>query len=253
MGQAKLRGTKEERIRQAQERVKLENQNIQDKKEQVDLPLYRFFETKEYADTFANGEIWISTLKECRKHDDPQQGDPDEGSMTYQQGVLIIENRVITQEDYDIAHSASIGIPEPGTFVKGPITLIGNSKTRFINNAYLLCTTSDPNAITKQSNNWKYGVKINLPKEDFHKIVTSAFDNKRIILTKDKHGWAKYGDNRVFYDYKRPPTDLAFIKPNRHAVQSEYRFLWISNEEHDYKKGILLNCPSLKPYLEKLY
>jgi hypothetical protein len=43
--------------------------------------LYRFFKCLEHAQNFADGRIWISTLEACRKHEDPQQGDSEEGKL----------------------------------------------------------------------------------------------------------------------------------------------------------------------------
>lgn len=210
------------------------------------LPLYRFFNTEEKAEALLNGKVWLSTLQKCREYDDPQQGDKHEGTAIYKTSIKT-GDREVNKEEQQRALYAGVGIADG----LKDITLRSIECDFVIPNGYILCTTNDPKSLIKQSPEWRFGVQINLNQSQFFILITRALMRRGIRLKVISHGWADYDTQRIFYDYKKPPQNLAFIKPNLHKHQSEYRFFWEADEEHNYKEGILIDCPEIKPFLEK--
>lgn len=219
------------------------------------LPLYRFFKSERDAECLLDGKVWVGTLKKCREFECPQQGDKEEGASTYHIVKFSIVNRIITERDHRIMSHSPIGInlPPPGEFYNGSINL-GNVKVHHqIPNGFLLCTTNDPNRLREQSKEWKYGVEINLRQSKIFEILTSAIINHGIPIMKRHHGWADYDTSRTYHDPLEAPLNLAFIKPDLHRCQSEYRFFWEAPYGYVYPDGVLVDCPEIKPYLKKLF
>lgn len=210
------------------------------------LPLYRFFASKERADQFANGEIWISTLAECRKHEDFHQGDADEGSNTFhissfESGTTEqeIESKILNRLRFD-TNGAKIIMKDC------------KSKTS-IKNAFLLCTTKNKD-IENLSDKWKYGVQINTTSKKLNFLLNaSLIFNNKVPVVSNLYGITNYNISRDFSDINNPPPHSAFLKPQIHASQEEYRFYWECPRNYEYKNGILVKCESLKKYLKKLY
>src|SRR4051812_31281980 len=50
--------------------------------------VYRFFQEEQHADALVDGLVWLSTLEECRRYEDPARGDRDEGTLTYNTGTI---------------------------------------------------------------------------------------------------------------------------------------------------------------------
>lgn len=217
------------------------------------LPLYRFFKEKCHAECFLDGKVWISTLQKCREFECEQQGDPYEGTSIFQQEYLVIENRYITEHDYQTARHAGMGISPPGTFQNGRIVISKNTKTTSIPNGFLLCTTNTPSDLQAQSSEWKYGVEITLRPSKLFELLTYAISRQNIPITSRHHAWTNYDTKRNYHDYKQAPQNLAFIKPNLHRMQSEYRFFWLASSKYNYPEGVLINCPEIKSYLKKCF
>lgn len=245
MGEAKQRGSFYKRKSQALERQALENKT---------KPLNRFFKNKEQALAFLDGDVWISTLQKCREFEDPQQGDIDEGSSTFHQEFLTIKNRIITEEDIAIANLVGVRLPAAGSFYDGEIVLENNLGKTLIKNGFLLCTTNDPVSLQAQSPEWEYGIEINMNPDDFFRYLTMSLLIKKIPISKGRHDWADYDTARIYRDYTQKLENLAFLKPNIHKKQSEYRFFWETRNHFEYPpNGILIKCPQVKPFLRKLF
>ncbi len=217
------------------------------------LPLYRFFRTPELAQVLLDGKVWISTLKKCMEFECPQQGDKHEGTSIFNQEFLVIENRYITEDDYQTALHAGIGIAKPGTFYPGRMVLKKNKRFTQIPNGFLLCTTNMPSSLQAQSVEWKYGIEIGLKPSKFFQLLTQALHRHDIPIASRHHNWTDYDTSRVYHDYRQAPKNLAFIKPDLHRAQSEYRFFWEAPYGYDYPDGILIDCPEIKPHLKKLF
>lgn len=221
---------------------------VEDAKRFKGLPLYRLFEEEWQAESLLNGKIWISTLEQCRNFEDNQQGDKHEGSSIFNFSMNAI-NRYPTNEERKHALYCGIDIgPNCHAF-------IGNAKRiNQISNGFILCTTNNPLALQKQSNAWKYGVKIDLPPRKFAYLLFISMLREGIELSSTfHHGWTKYGSERNYYSLETEPQRLAFLKPQEHENQSEYRFFVMATENFKYpEKGILINCPEIIQYLSKI-
>ena len=219
------------------------------------LPLYRFFKEPWQAEALLDGKVWIGTLKNCREFECPQQGDRDEGTSTFHQQKLLINNRIVTKEDHLIMNHMPIKgfLPPAGEFYKGCIDLSNNIVKKNIPNGFLLCTTNAPADLQSQSTEWNHGVEITLRQSKFFKLLMTAMIRQGIPIINYRHAWANYSVSRLYSDVNNAPQNLAFIKPDRHKAQSEYRFFWEAPKNYDYpKEGILIDCPEIKPYLKKM-
>lgn len=256
MGEAKKRGNFNERKNLAlsvKANIELDNENYQNTDEQ-ELLLYRYFNEERYAESFLNGNVWISTLQKCREYEDPQQGDLYEASTIYNHKPIRIQNRIITKEEVESLNHAGISLGvEAGEFVKGPIDINNNTTIRQIFNSFILCTTTNPNHLQSQSNEWRYDVKINLPYEHFHTILTREMMRKFEHFDYVDHGYAIYNKSRYYSSPNNIPDNIMFLKPNFQEKQSEYRFVWKVKDLNNYGDGILLECSDLKPFMERLY
>lgn len=224
-------------------------EQIEDAKKVKGLPLYRFFPEEWQAQCFMEGKIWLSTLERCRSYEDEQQGDRNEGSSKYTLN-LNTTNRFINEEDVIAAAHAGIMIGDMCFNFQ-----INNSQvTNVIRDGFILCTTNDPDSLIKKNNIWKYGVKIDLEPRKLAYFLTNAILRENIpISTPFKHGWTKYGDFRNYSNYKDKPSNTAFLKDEIHKEQSEYRFFVEANDSYIYpNEGILIDCPEIIKYLEKI-
>ncbi len=195
MGEAKKRGTWEER----------RNQALAAKR----FPLYRFFKSKERAKTFLEGKIWVSTLQECRNYEDAQQGDKGEGTSFFTTSIHTNGGRLTTPQLEAAMHGGVYIHPD-----NIGITINSIEYHREIDNGYLLCTTSDPKLLMQQSLEWQYGVELLLPADELHCILTNAFQRQGINIAHCKHGWADYKTKRSYSNYKEAPEHLAFVSQN---------------------------------------
>ena len=230
---------------------------VEDANQLRGLPLYRFFKNEREAECLLDGKVWISTLQKCREFECPQQGDKAEATSLYHIVDFSIDHRVITEKDHWIASHSTIGgidLPPPGEFYDGCLSLRNVGIHRKIQNGFLLCTTNDPDKLQEQSNEWKYGVEITLRQSKIFEILTRAIIKKGIPIRQNRHGWADYDTSRIYHDPLEAPRNLAFIKPDLHRHQSEYRFFWEAPYGYVYPNdGVLVECPEIKPYLKKLF
>lgn len=218
------------------------------------LPLYRFFKNEWEAECLLDGKVWISTLQKCREFECPQQGDKKEGTSTYHQLHLSIDHRIVTEEDHLVLKHLRIGInlPPPGEFYNGSINLSNNMMSEHIPNGFLLCTTNMPESLKAQSSEWRYGVEITLRQSKIFKLLTHAILRQNISIITSHHAWADYDTSRTYHNPLKKPQHLAFIKPDLHRGQSEYRFFWAAPYNYEYPGGILIDCPEIKPYLKQI-
>lgn len=224
-------------------------EQVEDAKRFKGLPLYRLFEENWQAESLLNGQIWISTLERCRSFEDDQQGDQYEGSSIYNFS-LNTGNRSPTAEEIKYLAHGGVDIgPNCSNITIGKGTTVNR-----ISNGFLLCTTNDPEKLKKQSSSWKYSVKIDLPPKKLALLLTNSMIKQGIPLSCSfSHGWAKYGSERHYNNPELEPQRLAFLKPEKHMDQSEYRFFTIATNNFNYPDdGILINCPELVPYLYRI-
>lgn len=99
------------------------------------LSVFRYFDEAWKADALAAGDVWISTLGECRNYENPAQGDREEAHETYNSGY--IRGNGDNPALVEIGRRCGIEIG-PGC---QNITLSNNTRITSIPDAYVLCTT----------------------------------------------------------------------------------------------------------------
>jgi len=180
--------------------------------------LYRHLDRPEYAQNFAEGRIWISTLRACRKYEHEERGDSDEGIITYRDDLLG------DGADPDFRQKAeAFGI----RIGEGASVNIRNAWiTTTIYDAYVLCLTDRcDHEIGKDFG--PHCVRIHDPVL-FAGAVTRAL-HERVYLPRADMGSVNY-DGREFSGQPKPRThNPVYLKPVRYASQREYRIAWYPN------------------------
>jgi hypothetical protein len=199
--------------------------------------VYRIIHGAGYADSLAAGEVYLSTLSECRKHEDPERGDTREAKRTYHTGP----DRVFGKDAQGSHVFKQLG---PRVF-SGPVdgvSLADCSATVQILDAFVLCTSAfylpdDLASLGKQC------VRIDRPRQ-FFEIVTREVAKKYPIGPPDIR--------RVIYaprDYsgmESPSGDLGFVKPpDPYAKQREVRMLWVLSGKPRTLKPEIFHCPEV--------
>jgi len=196
--------------------------------------VYRFFREEWQADALARGEVWLSTLETCRAYEDPEQGDPEEAHESYNSG-----HAVGGSDDPDfveVARRSGIHIG-PGC---SNITLSNNTKKTVLQDAYVLCTTTEFSPEKLSETFGKYCVEITSPK-DFYVRVSAILENSAPIK-EAVAGKVIYKD-RNYTGMESPPGPIGFVKPpDLYATQREFRIIWVP-ENSNGLKPFLLKCP----------
>ncbi len=178
--------------------------------------LYRYFATDERARAFSTGRIYLSTLQNCRNHEDAERADPGEASSGYISGTLSGDSDTDPRLLNRLRRS---GIQV--THFSGEIS--NNLSYQQIPDAYLLCLST-----------------VNSPElcERFGDYVVQVRDSRRlfcaIIDTMERLGYlgsveigcVRYGHrDGVEDDPEIGP--IGFVKPEwPYAIEREVRLMW---------------------------
>ena len=205
--------------------------------------IYRFFPEEWQAEALINGDVWISTLETCRGYEDPEQGDSEEATMTYNSGTIT--------GDGDNSDVQSIAKRTGISVAKGCKNITMNNITHHtkLPDAYVLCTTDNFSPGKLSETFGMHCVKINNPKL-FFKRVTECLKQKT-KLRESVLGKVIYDDR--FYQHKEnPPGPVGFVKPrDKYSDQSEVRMLWIP-ENVDLLKPFSLSCYKVAELCERI-
>jgi len=205
--------------------------------------VYRYFDREEYAEAFARGEVFISTLKRCREYEDPLQGDKEEAYEHYNSG------RAVTGDGSDpdfVAFAAKCGV-RVAEGARG-ITIVDNTMTTYLADAFVLCTTLGfVNDLSESFG--KYCVKISSV-DKFARALTVSL-NAKYKLAQSAHGMVSY-QGRHYKELENSPGLLGFVKPaDPYAPQREYRFLWTALDPTEIK-GCVVLCPEISQYVTRV-
>ena len=201
-------------------------------KPQLSLPVvYRFFNDPSHADALAAGKVWLSTLETCRRYEDPRQGDPEEGFVTYNSGHAVGNSG---DKDFELIAARSGIHIGPGC---ANITLSNNIAVRHLSDAIVLCTTElfDPNALSETFG--RYCVAISDPRRLFA-LMTDQL--RRVYnVAEAAYGRVIYKD-RFYTGLQEPPGPIGFVKPpDKYQDQHEVRFLWTVKEQQKLQPFLL--------------
>ena len=184
--------------------------------------LYRFLRDPDYADQFVAGNIFISTLSECRGYEAAAgRGDPGEGTLRHRSGDLILSGD--NPEDLEIARRAGLVIIPGG----GTLTLSGNVAEHKLEDAYVLCTTERFSPDKLSDTFGKHCVRIDDAKTFFDRTSRALVASlKSGRLDRAFMGCVSY-TGRELQGRQQQPAPNGFLKPpDLYADQQEVRMLW---------------------------
>jgi hypothetical protein len=205
-------------------------------------PVYRFFKDESHADALARGEIWISTLGECRKYENEMQGDPGEGHMAYQFNGSISGNTSDPEFTKIVRQVGLQTLPGMNIQMRNVIGL------QALPDALVLCTSMRfaPEILSKDFG--EYCVRINEPFA-FFKLVSEELAARYDLLTFGLDS-VIYSE-RKFANFESPPGRVGFVKPERFREQQEARMLWTIDTSAPLTPG-LIRIPATSTYCERI-
>lgn len=204
--------------------------------EKPKTPVYRYFREPQHAEDLANGRVWISTLETCRQYEDPAQGDPLEGHISYNSGF--VNGDFGDPQLMTVARHAGIYIGEGSR----NITINAFRSRRHIPDAFVICTTENFQPTEFRETFGQYCVEITDP-ERFFNLVNAALkcQTKKV---NGNFGRVIYAD-RMHYGQQPEPGHIGFVKPpTPYKTQSEVRFLW-TVEQHEKLSSFMINVPGV--------
>ena len=189
------------------------------------------------------GRIWISTLESCRKAEEPDRGDPGEGTLTYHSGVITGHGTDPRLQATAQRLRVSIGQEAED------ITFEDCTSEISIPDAFVLCLTErfEPDAMEGIG---KFAVEITDPRTFFRR-VTAELRQQRPI-----RNWSYRAVTYTSRTYRElepaPRAGVSFIKPpDPYAKQQEVRGVWQTYTMQDCQP-FLLNCPAVRRLLRRL-
>ncbi len=198
--------------------------------------VYRLFKEKWQAECFLKGDIWLSTLEECRNYENSEQGDPNEGKQVHL--VSSVSGSPAEPRIQEIARRQGIEIGTSGG--GGSISISQNVHTSVHENSYLLCTSKVYNERLKDVFG-QYVVEITDVYEFNSRLSFSLFDQFKIF--QGMAGEVQY-TKQTYLDLEPiPKREIFLIKDNRYEYQKEFRFVWRAHKP--MIKPFLFSCPSL--------
>ena len=173
-------------------------------------PLYRAFRERWQAEALVAGRVWITTLNECRRMEDPLRRDGSEGTLRYESGE--ISGPADDPRVREVARRTGMSYA-PGT-VGGTVTLGGNLTITEHRDVYVLCMSTEQ--MTKFG---PYCVRIPQPLEFVGTVGDALVGAGRVLQvtatspeTNCQFGVVWYGD-RSYRHLDPGPTHPAFAKP----------------------------------------
>jgi hypothetical protein len=192
----------------------------------VDASLYRRFDNADIADAFAKGDMRISTLGRCKKYEDAERGDREEGVHRYESGdassddshseFAIVARRMGFDLDPDIAGLSIRNCEMEWTLV----------------DAWVLCLSErdgDADALRAP-----YCVEILRPRRLFAAITDRLFFAAPHGPVRQACMGKVIYRRRSYAGVEDDPGPIGFVKPAiPYAKQREVRMLWIPRDSAD--------------------
>ena len=199
--------------------------------------LFRYLEEKYINNFFENGELWITTLNTCRKHEETRRDEAE--------GVL--DNIYLTTDN-----TGKAKLPDGMLYlVDKQDNPVGNAKVllaKQLRNCYLLCMSSNDQLF--QRFQCKYAIRIYEP-ERFLKDVFTAFKDKmeaRVI----RFSSVIYDDDHSKFDFTQHPWDAAFFKNTQFSREFEWRVCFVPKNSLSQIKSFNIYCPNSRRWCEKI-
>lgn len=215
--------------------------------------LYRFFTEAAHADAFVEGNIKLSTLEACRKHENSEQGDAEEAIHRYNSGHIVGSSGDV---DYSLIASRC-GVVDLG-YNKNTV-ISNNTVIELIPDAFVLCTTKEYDPDTMRVAFGSYCVEIT-DINRLYQLVTRAL-SKKYSIQNAQYGHVLYKE-RSYVGIQEPPGPIGFVKPAykytykkiiSYKDQKEFRFLWtLINNNTNLEPFILENVPKISEFCRRI-
>lgn len=223
--------------------------------------IYRFFKEAWQAKALLKGEVWISTLNECRGYEERARGDRHEGTlirtrygsdtgygwvdnMEYFEDHIVADDAVVpvvVQKEY-LYHVVRETVMEKAADSNS--AALDGDLIEWLPDGFVICTS----ATITLNNALCFGyhcVEILRPTEFFHRVTTELARERRIREAIMKA--ITYNVRR--YTAGNPPGLIGFVKPKNgiYENQHEIRLLWTSFNKIQPLEPFLLTVPDIVP------
>ena len=195
--------------------------------------IYRYMHEEEYIDMFAEGKIKVSTLDNCRKYENQEQGDSEEAKETF-----VVSH--MTEKDPNFHKKANqLGMSFGNC---SNVTITNCTSTNHLPNGFIICTTSRRDDEKFAKDFGRFCVKIN-DADKFFALVNNEIQKEFKLLGGD-HKRVVYREQN-YKDDELPPGKIGFVKRQKYTWQEEYRFLWLPHNFNQCET-LYLDIPALK-------
>jgi hypothetical protein len=209
--------------------------------------VYKFVGKEVYANNLASGIVSIGTLEECRKFEDPLQGDPGEALHTYNSGYFKGDGNDSNLQR--IAQNSQVRV-SPGSH---NITFSNFSSSRKIEDAYVICTSEFFIKEDFSESFGKYCVEISDP-HLFYYLISEALE-KVFMIKRSSWGPVQYRE-RSNRHLDEEIGQLGYVKPEKYRYQNEVRFLWErfypDHRKIEELKRITLHIPGISALCKRV-
>jgi hypothetical protein len=205
--------------------------------------LFRFFKESDrhFAERFLNGEIYVSTLANCRCSEDQARADRGEA-------IHVLHSGRFVRSSSDPA--VREGMARMGFDVSPGLNLHvwDNIAVDAIDDALVLCFTleASEHALRRFG---PFGVEVTRPRDFLEILTTLIYHN-----VQGRQMWALMGKvryaERGFTIDEPDPGPVGFVKPPSFAADREYRMLWRFREPLSLQPGAV-SSPQFAPLLRK--
>lgn len=202
--------------------------------------LFRFLE-EAYADAFVRGDIRLSTLEACRRHEGHKRRDTEEGVFDYYSDTVVGEGG-----DPAVQLTAARLGHVIGAQVRN-VRFVNNKRRVVVPDAYVLCMTERVTAEAPDGFQ-PFGVRINNPRR-FFRLLTHEL-RKHTAIEHARLGRVTYTTPTV---RGTDPLDgsIGFVKSrDRYADQTEVRAVWYVEEGP--LQPLHLRCPGVTELLSRV-
>ena len=199
--------------------------------------LFRYMEEKYIDNFFENGELRITTLNECRKHEEIRQDifegvldfihvtTDDEGKVKVPEGMLYI----LDEQDNPISNAKALLVKQ-------------------LRNCYLLCMSSNDRLFQKFQ--CKYAIKIYESKKFYQDVSAVIEDIMEVRIA--RFGSVFYANDRSKVDLEQRAWDAVFVKNKEFSLECEWRACIIPKGSLNQIQPLNICCPHARRWCEKI-
>lgn len=201
--------------------------------------VFRFLKRKDHAEQFMDGEIYLTTLEECRRYEESGRGDPGEATQTYFSGHVVGGSNDPALVEIAARSGITIGPGCPN------VTISNSQRVTRLPDALVLCTTGifDPDNMAETFGEWC--IEIIDPRSfrlELTKALARAEPVRQAVM-----GTVQYRP-REYTGLEPAPGPIGFVKPpDVYSPQQEFRFLWLLAKD-DYSP-VKVVAPELRKFL----